>query len=219
MNQQCAHVTKKATSILKKDGVCEKEQGQQVKECNPLRVLCPSESTFRALCLVLDSQVQEMQGTFNRVTAERPGSVQLEERRLKGDLINAYKYFNLLTQMDEVRLFLMVPSDRTMGNGCKLKYRKFHRSMRKNFFTLRMAEVWKGLLRETLKSYSLEILKTCLNTVLCKLSLGTCCIKRGVAKRERVVIVPLYSALVRPHLKYCIHTWGPRQKMDVELLE
>ena len=64
---------------------------------------------------------------------------------------------------------MVVPSDRTRGNGHKLKHRGFPVNTRKHFFPVRVTEHWHRLPREAASmemDASLEIFKSCLDMLL-----------------------------------------------------
>ena len=44
-------------------------------------------------------------------------------------------------------------------------------------------------------------------------------IKRGFRYKTRAVMLPLYKAMVRPHLDYCIQAWRPHLRKDIDRLE
>ena len=44
-------------------------------------------------------------------------------------------------------------------------------------------------------------------------------IRRTIMYKEKQLIVPMYKAIVRPHLEYCIQAWRPYRKKDIDNLE
>ena len=43
-------------------------------------------------------------------------------------------------------------------------------------------------------------------------------IRRNITYKDKSLIVPLYKAIVRPHLEYCIHAWSPYLRKDIYML-
>ena len=44
-------------------------------------------------------------------------------------------------------------------------------------------------------------------------------VRRTITCKEKQLIVPLYKAIVRPHLVHCIQAWRPYRKKDIDELE
>jgi len=97
------------------------------------------------------------------------GLFNLEKRRLRDDLLAAFQYLKGAYREDGEGLFTRVCSDRTRGNGFKLKEGRLRLDIWKKFFTMRVVKHWHRLPREAVATPSLEVLKAKLDGALSNL--------------------------------------------------
>ncbi|GAB0186695.1 hypothetical protein GRJ2_001134800 [Grus japonensis] len=95
------------------------------------------------------------------------GLFSLEKTRLWGHLIAAFQYLKEgAYRKDGEGLFVREYSDRTRGNGFKLKEGRLRLDIRKKFFTVRVVRHWNWLPREAVAAPSLEVFRARLDGAL-----------------------------------------------------
>ena len=89
----------------------------------------------------------------------------LKTRRLRGQLIEAFKILKGKINMDHTNLFTL-SGNQTRSNGWKVELKRFNTSLCGNFFSYKIGETWNRLPAEVVNSNSVDEFKTKLDNII-----------------------------------------------------
>ena len=79
----------------------------------------------------------------------------LEQRRIRGDLIQLFKFI----KSSDTEGLVFFSDQRTRGHAFKLRRPVFNRDFRKNYFFVRVMDIWNGLPENVVSSPSVDVFK------------------------------------------------------------
>ena len=83
----------------------------------------------------------------------------LEKRRLRGDLIQVYKYLNKFSNVDHSKLFELQSNPRTRNNGQPIQSRRCNTDIGRSFFSNRVIRHWNDLPPEVVSANTIDSFK------------------------------------------------------------
>ena len=174
-SQQCSEVVKKANKIISLIG-----RSFEYKSKDTILTLYNSlvrpllEYCVQAWCPYYHKDVDKLERVQRRVTKMIPclrnksyeerlkelDLFSLKHRRLRGDLIQAFKIIKGIDNMDCSKYFTIDSSNYTRGNGCKIVGKSFKSHESKNNFFHRVVNLWNGLPSDVINCNTVETFKS-----------------------------------------------------------